>query len=374
MRDDLLISDLEQLSIPFSELSSLVDAGITSYSALFALLADEAGDEALRIVAARALFALWQTVDKRRAAPPLLVALQSPREGLRQHAAAALGMLQSRRAVVPLIAIATDKHQPEQVRVAAAFALGSIRDIRAAPALKQLIEDKTDSLLLRGVALEQIPDQRSESDLHYYIALLSAEEADIRFWAAFRIAGMGIDITPAREKLDAVVAFDHTVPTYFGWHVDREAILPLERIDYRLQNQDLSPEDNAYWAETWLISPAPEYTTFVANHRRRREDDHEPPPPPPPDLALDPGWLKAQIDQHYSNAAFQLRRLQAYLLDWRVIINGAPLMGALHRDRYAVVLTGTREAMQAFASWYRTIIQHTLYVYEWASEGVMLSE
>lgn len=374
MRDDLLISDLEQLSIPFSELSSLVDAGITSYSALFALLADEAGDEALRIVAARALFALWQTVDKRRAAPPLLVALQSPREGLRQHAAAALGMLQSRRAVVPLIAIATDKHQPEQVRVAAAFALGSIRDIRAAPALKQLIEDKTDSLLLRGVALEQIPDQRSESDLHYYIALLSAEEADIRFWAAFRIAGMGIDITPAREKLDVVVAFDHTVPTYFGWHVDREAILPLERIDYRLQNQDLSPEDNAYWAETWLISPAPEYTTFVANHRRRREDDHEPPPPPPPDLALDPGWLKAQIDQHYSNAAFQLRRLQAYLLDWRVIINGAPLMGALHRDRYAVVLTGTREAMQAFASWYRTIIQHTLYVYEWASEGVMLSE
>jgi len=57
-----------------------------------------------------------------------------------------------------------------------------------------------------------------------------------------------------------------------------------------------------------------------------------------------------------------------------MIVEGKILSGALHRDRYAAVLTGEMGAVYAFAAWYRSIItpEQPLFLYKWADFGVEL--
>ncbi|NJK27620.1 MAG: hypothetical protein HC925_02390 [Coleofasciculaceae cyanobacterium SM2_3_26] len=57
------------------------------------------------------------------------------------------------------------------------------------------------------------------------------------------------------------------------------------------------------------------------------------------------------------------------------MIDGYTLMGALHRDGYAIVLTGADPAVFAFAAWYRDIArQSALYLYAWADVGYRLEK
>ena len=96
--------------------------------------------------------------------------------------------------------------------------------------------------------------------------------------------------------------------------------------------------------------------------------------PPSVTLDIDPAWLTDRLREQWPDVQLNTRepRPQAYLLDWRMTMEGKIVSGALHRDRYAVVITG--DDAYPFAAWYRSIVasEQPLYLYEWADYGVEL--
>jgi hypothetical protein len=70
------------------------------------------------------------------------------------------------------------------------------------------------------------------------------------------------------------------------------------------------------------------------------------------------------------SAAFDVRspKPQAYLFDVQLMLDGGMLIGGLHRDGYALVLTGAEDAAREVAAWYRSLFapDQLLFLYEWA--------
>jgi hypothetical protein len=371
--DDQLIQDLETTYGEIIEL--LYQHDITTYSQLFAVLRDENADASLRLQICWALPHLSAVAGKRRVVPSLIDVLKSTNEHLQRDAAQALGSLGSRRAVFPLIELAQDKNQPEMARIFAITALQSIDDKRAIAPLTAIMFDQSDNLRVRAEAVEWTSHFADASSLPDYIALLSDSAADIRFWASFGLTQFFTDISQALSELDRLVAFDHILPKHWGWHVDREAINPLEKA--YIQVWKGYSDDAKYY--TWLISPVPEYGTFFRQYRKWADEDwtyYTAAQPPPVTLDVDPAWLADRLREQWPDVQLNVRqpRPQAYLLDWRMSIEGVIFSGALHRDRYAVVATSDAEAVYAFTAWYRSIIapEQPLFLYEWADIALEL--
>lgn len=373
--DSPLLAHLKEKSFSAEKVTKLVARGIETYDHLFNLIRDESADVELRKIACDAVWILSDVIDKRRADPSLLTALNASDLSLRMSVIWILGMMRSRRATLPLIQIAANSHEPEDIRKEAVYSLTSIRDPRALPLYIQLVHDKTAPVELRSYAIEGSAGFRDHDWIRDYIQLLSDESSDVRFWTAFGFVQISNtrDYSVALEKLDEIVAYDHILPVYWGWHVDREAILPLEQFYYRPYTRF---EDGFYFTEgTYLISPAPEYDTFIQQYRQRSEtSEYLQKPVPIVDLQLEPDWLKTELESAWQEITFNHRQSKAYLLDWTLEIDGKPIIGALHRDRYAVVLTGDHPLVQRFANWYRSVIapEHPLYLYEWAGDGEAL--
>lgn len=375
MQDDQLLQNLTPSS-PFAAetVEALRQAGITTYNQLFGLLRDETADAELRAKAAWAMSWLHRIVDKRRAVPPLLVALQSHNDDVRYAAAHTLGVLDSRRAVKPLMRLASDKNLPEWVRVETIIALCSIDDQQSSQFLRKVIFDQTEHLEVRSHAIEWMHNRDLEAALQDWITLLSDPASDIRFWAVYRLSQTFSNIVPALTELDRIVAYDHSVPEYWGWHVDREAIRALEEAYMQVWTGCYEDCDNL--GTIWLVSPALEYDSYFQEHRKKLIDGATDATTPlsPVTLDLDPAWLADRLREQWPDAQLDTRdpRPQAYLLDWRMTIDGKILSGALHRDRYAVVITG--DDVYPFAAWYRSIIapEQPLFLYEWADFGVEL--
>ncbi len=370
MRDDQLIQDLQEQGFPAAEIQLLHDRGITTYSQLYSLLRDDTESEKLRTKCCWAIQRLRKIVDKRQAVTPLLVALKSQDTNVVQSAMQTLGILQSRRAVEPLIAVIRDGSRSEFLRVDAVRAISMIKDARIYLLLRKIIFDEDEPIYLRSMALEWTPENLLED----WIQLLSHKTSDIRFWAAYRLSQTWDDISQALKALDGAVAFDHTLPEYWGWHVDREAIAPLEKVYWCLQHKEDCRESSP---PSWLISPAPEYEAFVWNFREYQADrTYVTKPLPPVSLNIDPRWLEEKLQSAWRDAVFDTRqpRPQAYLLNWEMSIDGEHLHGALHRDQYAIVLTGDMDSVYSFAVWYRSIFppEQPLFLYEWASLEVQL--
>jgi hypothetical protein len=383
MQDDQLISDLEsQLPHTEEKIALLRQHGITTYSQLFALLRDESADAELREHGCWVLIWAREMVDKRRAVPPLLTFLHSAEAKGQQAAAHALGILRSRRAVPSLIALIANRHLPAWFRAGITQSLCDITDPRISEFLRPVMFDQTEEVLVRSEAIEWIewPNAHNPEDwLPGWITLLGDSASDIRFWAAYRLSLYSGNLTSALSALDQLVAFDHSVPTYWGWHIDREAICALETAYMHAWMG--YPEDDAdfcaYGSHPWLISPAAEYESHVRQYRQFTEGGvYETKPAPPVTLNIDPDWLTDQLRQQWPEVEINARqpRPQAYLLDWRMLVEKQILSGALHRDHYAVVLTGSTEAVKTFARWYRGIIppEQPLFFYEWAGEGEVL--
>jgi hypothetical protein len=378
MHDNQLLQDIDAAyKHPSENYDWLSENEITTYSQLFAFIKDENADPETRNKACWALSRLGKSIDKRKAVPSLLAALQSNHDEVREGAIWALGCLQSKRAVLPLLTILADRIQTEAVRVRAVDALSSIEDPRAVPVFKQLIYDPTEDIIIRGDAIEWLREK--PEPIQEFIQLLSHPEADIRFWAAYRLSSSYLDVSPALEQLDQLVADDHRLPFGFGWQVSREAMLPLETVYYRKIVP--SPEDDEYhWyghGPMHLISPAPEYSTLLWLFRHWTENaTYTTDPLPDIKLNIDPDWLAEALKTKWPEIRLNVRqpRPQAYLLDWHLQIGAEHLIGALHRDQYAVTLTGKNDLMVAFATWYRTLFpdeQH-LYLYQWADVHVEL--
>lgn len=368
MRDDNLLADLHNTPCPEQIVASLQAHTISTYSQLFAVLRDVNANDELRADACFAVMYLRDTIDSRRAVPPLLVALQSNAVKVREVAVRALGALEAKRAVDVLIQRVVDDTEDMLVRFNAIQALSHIAGERVIVLFKQWIHDPALDIRIRATTLEWIPEY--DGFLDDCIRFLSDESADMRFWAAFRIPQPGSsDISKARAALDHVAAFDHSLPVVWGWHVDREALRGLEHIDYAaiVGTDEIS--------ETWLISSASEFATYMNDFRQWRDDWlYDTLPAPLVNLHIDDAWLRASITDKWPQTQFNVRPAgqQTYLLDWHIVIDNQHLIGGLHRDAYAVVLTGEGEVVFQFASWFRSQISAdvTLYLYEWAGTAI----
>jgi len=141
----------------------------------------------------------------------------------------------------------------------------------------------------------------------------------------------------------------------------------------------VSSDENGFNCEhswdVYLISVGPEYNRYSQHYHDRQQDGADSVERVPPiTLQVSVEWLKTQLQARWSSVAFDVRHdSQAYRLNWLIEIDGFNLIGGLHRDGYAVVITGNSEAIYQFVQWYRRITpDYELYFYEWASPGIRL--
>jgi hypothetical protein len=283
-----------------------------------------------------------------------------------------------------LLHIAQTRTEPSRCRRDAIRTLVSRRHVhpQVNDLFTRLVRDSSEDILVRSEALECMPDHNDVTDL--CIACLNDPSPDIRFWAAFRLSHeyQHENIREAQADLARLVANDHAVPVGFGWHVDREALLPLETIYYQPYFSTEDRTDYSPIPDLRLISPAIEYGTFGMRKREWQEDGtYKTPEPQVITLQVDPAWLRERIREQWPEATFDVRqpRPVPYLLDWHLSMNGVDLLGALLNDGYGVVICGPpREASEwvlyEFAAWYRSLIDAAvpLYLYEWADEAIPL--
>ncbi|MBZ0281725.1 MAG: hypothetical protein K8L97_13385 [Anaerolineae bacterium] len=378
MQDDHFRQDLEAHLIT-DQYDALLEQGITTYTKLFALIRDETANTKLRTTACFVVSRLSSTVDKRRAVPPLLVAIHSADEALKQQAVIALSHLNTRRGTDALFALAADRNQTDNFRETVIHSLWN------APLTPHQIDglltwmfDPTESPHVRAQAIESSTYQPILKPIEVYIALLSDPQPDARFWAAYCLSQSCDNTTAALTALDKVVADDHILPTTWGWHIDREAMQPLETIFYNLIRGSAVDEDGKEYFRRpgmYLISPAPEYDSILREYRHQGQNGlYSTDPLPEIRLKIDPDWLANQLRIRWPETQLNIRQPhpQAYLLDWHLQVEDKHLIGALHRDQYGVVLSGDDGLIFAFAAWYRGLFpaeQH-LYIYQWADVAI----
>jgi hypothetical protein len=359
--------------------------GIHTYSQLYATALDASGDADLLTHVSEALWLLDRKGDRRRMLPILLKLMRTDDPHTRSLAIHQLGFYEGRKTRELLMQIAQDKTETSLTRFDAVWSLAS--HAHKAPEVQEcfirLVKDTTDSVRVRGRALECMPEYPGIVDLCR--TMLNDPSPEMRFWAAYCLTqNCHQDLSSVCEALDRAVAYDHALPVGFGWHIDREALLPLETFYFQAH---LPPFDSDYdggrTPDFRLISPAAEYDTFFLQYRKWQEDwtwmtDES---IPSITLRLDPDWLRERIHEQWPDAKFDTRqpRPTAYLLDWVIEIEGELVSGALHRDQYAVVITstphrGSEQALYTFAAWYRSVIDPAmpLYLYEWADEAIPL--
>ncbi|MCU0466707.1 MAG: HEAT repeat domain-containing protein [Anaerolineae bacterium] len=379
--DAITLSDLHE-----DTRAMLMEQGITTYTELFAHIDDPAAPSELRGSLLWFLYCVSSQIDRRRVIGVLLRALRSPDDDIRLAALRASGTLHLKRTIPLVMSLARDKAESSDIRNGAVRALGGLRYPGGShtelieQAACDLIFDETDAVAVRAEALELFsPAVVKRYGLAALTGLLSHPSADLRFWAAFGFPSIGgcdddgcrLDITAAIPVLDHLVAFDHTVPEYWGWHVGREALEALE--NFYAHQYGLSR------AGVWLISPAKEYWTFSQEMRTfvqwgkpfEMKDGYD----ARPALNVDPVWLADHLRAAFPGVNFEARPgSQAYLLSWLVETEGETVLGGLHRDGYALVLTGDDEAILRVARWYRRIIssETPLYLYEWAGPAELL--
>lgn len=353
------------------ELADRLEArGHTTWDAVFSALRDPNADPETLRDASDAVFFFAQEVDRRRAAPALLVALKSENADVRLDVTRALAQIGSKAAVPALMQRLADKSEAVMVRIQAAIGLGYRYDERPAALIREIAFDETDDVRVRAEVIEWAYDFLYRGDVADFVTLLGNPSPDIRFWTAFALAslsGTGNDISDARNALDHIAAFDDTLPEHFHWQVGREALRPLEHIHFQPYQQFYTDEDGDervhFWT-TYVVSPAVEYFS------RYLQDIT-----PDPALRINPAWLRSQVERDWPDATFDAHPpgTQTYTLSWLATADGYHLLCGLHRDGYALVLTGTRAAVQHVALWYRDILpDETLYLYEWAEKGISL--
>lgn len=378
MQDDHFRQDLEA-HLTTDQYDALLEQGITTYTKLFALIRDETADLDLRKMACLAIFDLSSTIDKRRAVPPLLAALNSPNTAIKSSVTLPLGRLATRRGTDAMFALAADRTQPDDFRE---YLILSLWDAPLTTdqinGLLRWMFDQTENPIIRSQAIECSTYQPIPNPIETYITLLNDQDPTVRFWAVYGLSQSREISAAALPLLDKVVAFDHTLPATLGWHIDREAMLPLETIYYNLlRGSDVDDDGKEYFRQPgiYLISPVPEYDTIHRQYRHRVKNGlYSTDPLPEIRLKINPDWLANQLRIRWSEIRLNIRqpRPQAYLLDWHLQIEDKHLIGALHRDQYGVILSGDDELIFAFAAWYRGLFpaEQNLHIYQWADIAV----
>lgn len=384
MQDEQMLDELRAFKYRFYSESAnkLEQNGVRTYNDLFTVLRDPTAETLLKVQVCWAISSLHKIVDGRKSVPLLLKQLNAESYELRRAAVHTLGYWKTRRVADVLIERAENKLLETLDRIDAIYTLSMFKDERLERVFREIMHNEREDFRLRSEAIEWFPNDANMLDT--WIQFLHHENADLRFWAVFRLSWL-----PWQEKqqalsiLDKIAAYDDALPKAFGWKVSREALRPLEDIYAFSYCREEYPDDE--WDDlsscdypVWLISPAPEYWDFQQKYRRWNDDwIYEDLPLPTFDLCINANWLRDEIGKAWTGVEFDVRqpKPETYLLDWHLKINGETLLGGLHRDHYGIVLTGRAEAVYAFAAWYRSTVaqEQKLYLYGWADPGVELT-
>jgi HEAT repeat protein len=159
--------------------------------------------------------------------PLLISAHQSRDKSLMWEAAKALANVGGTRVANIFIKELRQRGREER-KIAAAWALGQIRQRKVVSALTRVLKNKGESARLRSQAAEAlgcISDRRSIS------ALLEAtvdNSVEVRFWAAFALGQLGN--RKALPRLKQLASSDHA--HLRGWgRVSKEATLAIKQIE-----------------------------------------------------------------------------------------------------------------------------------------------
>ncbi len=352
----------------------LLGAGITSYSKLVEIVSDDSAEPDIRATAVWTVNIVLKALDKRQIIKPLLKVLDSSHEEVRNAAVHSLSWFKSHQVVSMLVDLACDKQESLKVRLLAIQGLSSNKNTEYFNRLRTIMFDETDDIRSRSEALEWVNYPHKVNPVSDFIQLLQHPQPDLRFWAAYRLSQEHRDISQALSALDNVAAFDHNLPTTWGWHIDREALPSLETIFWkRLGLKSIQfPHQPMY-----LISLAPEYQTFDWRFCIWQDGGtYKKLPTPHIAFRIESNWLVEKLQEKWPTIKLDIRepKPQTYLVNWLIRINNSPLMGGLHRDQYSIVITGNQKTIRTFAAWYRSIVEPTqyLFLYEWADLAVEL--
>ncbi len=170
-------------ALPFRDQEAreaLLQRGAISLDRLLAVVRDRTAPTDVR---AAACWAAGQIGDK-RTVTALLDAFGDPDPLVIGEAARSLGLLRSKRALRPLLAVLTGDEEGER-RWAAAYALGELTDERAVEPLIHALTDPDEDVKVRGRAAESLGylmDRRAGEPL---IAMLRDPSPEVRFWSVF---------------------------------------------------------------------------------------------------------------------------------------------------------------------------------------------
>jgi HEAT repeat protein len=155
-------------------------------------------------------------IEERRAVAPLVTALDDEVEGVRARSAWALGMIEDSAAVEPLGDAITDASA--RVRSQAAWALGMIEAAAAVPALSAALGD--EAVEVREEAAWALGMIEASSAVPGLTSALQDESADVREQAAWAL-GMIEDSAAVDALLDALEDEDNEVRKQAIWALMR---------------------------------------------------------------------------------------------------------------------------------------------------------
>lgn len=365
--------------------AQLIAHGIHDYEPLFQSIRGDASPE----VHAAALDGLWyltQNADRRRALPALWKLFNSTSNlDLRRKSGHIIALMsQGKVSRLKLLPILLSKDADEYIRMNIIDGLSYTDDKEILQRLMEVVLDESDNIPVRSRIIEWFKPCPNDDCLEDYLSLLHNPSPDIRFWTVYALDQSRYDDVMGKaayhpgviSALDQIAAYDHTLPVYWGWHVDREAFEMLSDIHYLPYRTHHIDEDGDPYEETapfWLISPAPEYMRFSQHYRRMEETGrYNTLPAPVVETTINVDWLRSAIQTEWPEARFDVipAPREVYLLDWLIEIDGQTLLGGLHRDGYAIVLKASDDALYTFMLWYRSISsEKQLYVYPWADPG-----
>ena len=212
------------------EIENLRSAGIDSFEAAKAAAADPSLTPEIRSSACWLLSQLRQ----KRAVVSLLSAFTDHR--LSWEAAKALGVINSRRAVKPLIHWLLEAREKEQ-RAAAAYALGLLADARTIDPLVKVLDDPTVDPKVRGHAAEALAHLANDQAARHLVTALKDRSVEVRFWAAFALGQLRYK--RALPELKKLLTSDHAFLPGWGKISDaaKEAIVNIERTDNYWRHQ-----------------------------------------------------------------------------------------------------------------------------------------
>ena len=138
-----------------------------------------------------AIIYMLGVIHKASALDTMLAELENPSYVIRKEVVTRLGGFKDRKTVEPLIAILENREESKSIRAAAAASLNALRDERAAPALREALNDENSAVRLQAVAaLGGIKDAKAVPKLSEMVEN-RLETDDIRAAAVTALGNIG---------------------------------------------------------------------------------------------------------------------------------------------------------------------------------------